>query len=69
MLPSLLPGFFFPRRMSLASSCLPACTVPYIMLPGFFFPSRMSLASFTLAAMKLLPPEERQGEGNNVLMP
>ena len=41
----------------------------YIMLPGFFFPSRMSLASFTLAAMKLLPPEERQGGGNNVLMP
>ena len=68
MLPSLpesrhyimLPGFFFPSRMSLASSCLPPCTVHYIMLPGFFFPSRMSLASFTLAAMKLLPPDEGQ---------
>ena len=70
MLPSLpesrhyimLPGFFFPSRMSLASSCLPPCTVHYIMLPGFFFPSRMSLASFTLAAMKLLPPDEGGSE-------
>ena len=36
------------------------------MLPGFFLPSNMSLASFTLAAMKLLPPERDEGVEDNI---
>ena len=48
--------------MALHGSRLVYTDSHYIMLPSFSFPSRiMSLASFTLAAMKLLPPERGVG--------